>query len=65
MACMTGARAPVGGGERKGRWVTHMPGKLNESGGGIPGLMQYSGLINLILILEPVYTERESVHSVQ
>lgn len=27
--------------------MTHMPGKLSESGGGIPGLIQYDRLINL------------------
>lgn len=28
--------------------MTHMPRKLNESGGGFPGLIQYTWLINLI-----------------
>ncbi len=28
--------------------MTHMPRKLNESGGGIPGSIQYTWLINAI-----------------
>lgn len=39
--------------------MTHMPGKLNESGGGFPGLTQSIWLINLIAHFEmAVYVAR-------
>lgn len=39
--------------------MTHMPARLNESGGGIPGLKQYTCLINLIAHFEmAVYAAR-------
>lgn len=51
--------------------MTHMPGKLNESGGGIPGLIQHTCLINLKPNFEMtvyaaiVYTQIELLHSGQ
>lgn len=39
--------------------MTHMPRKLNESGGGFPGLIQYSWLVDLIAYSEmTVYAAR-------